>query len=85
MVKASAMCYWRISDKRLMHDFLSVIIQVVLRRQQCHLFAITDVVLHTDMSSVATVKVYTFYGGINVTFMPLLFTPAVRETVSVET
>lgn len=67
---------------RLKCDFQLIITQIALRRQQCHLFAIIHSPLNTDLSSVAAVGVSAFYGGINVTFMPLLFTPVVCENVS---
>lgn len=55
-VKASAMCYWRTScasDRGLMSDFQLIITQVVLTGQLCHVFPITDALLHADLSSVA--------------------------------
>lgn len=61
-----------------MCDFRLIITQIALRRQRCHLFAITHSPLNTDPSS----EFLPFYGGINVTFMPLLFTPVVCENVS---
>lgn len=86
-VKASAMCYWRTScasDRGLMCDFWLIISQVALRGQLCHVFPIINALLHADLSSVAADLHFFggFYGGINVTFMPLLFTPVVCENVS---
>lgn len=70
-VKAWAMCSWRTSctsDRGLTCDFHSVITQVALRMQLCHL-------LRAGGSAVAAES--DFHGGRSVIFMPLLFTPVV--------
>ena len=71
----------RTSDMGLVRDFQLIITQVALRRQLSSVPSDRCAVACRSASAAAHSD-SGFYGGINVTFMPFLFTPVVCENLS---